>query len=47
MKKENILELKKSYTSPKMDMVELKHETNLLQCSDGSGLECPEGAEGG
>ena len=40
MKKENILETKKLYTAPKMDVVELKHGTNLLQCSDGSGLEC-------
>ena len=34
MKKENILETKKNYTAPKMDMVELKHETSLLNCSD-------------
>ena len=27
---------KKEYSTPKMELVELKHETNLLVCSDGS-----------
>ena len=46
MKKENILETKKNYTAPKMDMVKLKHESNLLQCSEGPDAIGCSGAEG-
>lgn len=40
MKNEKELEMKKSYTAPKMNVVELKHETNLLQDSCPGGYNC-------
>ena len=43
MKKETIIELKKKYTTPKMDVTVLKHETNLLQCSDATDPLCQNG----
>ena len=42
----NEIEPKKEYSAPKMDVVEVKHQLNLLQCSDPSSTTCYHGLAG-
>ncbi len=42
----NEIEPKKEYSAPKMDVVEVKHQLNLLQCSDPDSIQCYRGEAG-